>query len=212
MSSQEDSVKRLSSYRRVLYKLKSLGFIRVFSDNLADALGLSPAQVRKDFSIHGLTGNKKSGYVVSELLERLDVILGKNDVLKVAIVGCGKMGSALMNYNGFSGEGMKVVAGFDSTPSLIDPQARIPILDIDDMPDFIMKENVKIAILTVPESAAARTMDQLVSCGIRGILNFTPIPFKNTENCIVHNINIAIELENMFYFVKNLENKDLGKK
>ncbi len=205
MNGTKESVKRVSSYRRVLYKLKSLGFVKVFSDNLGDALGISPAQVRKDFSDFDLTGNKRGGYIVSDLLEKLNKILNKNELQKVIIVGCGKMGSALMNYQGFSGEGIKIAAGFDADPEKIDPEARVPILDLTDMADFVRKNKIKVAIMTVPETAAAKVFDTLESAGVKGILNFAPLLLKSTDKCVVNNINIALELENMFYFVNNSE-------
>ena len=108
-------INRLLKYRTVLQKMKALGFARVFSDNLADAVGVSPSLVRKDFSMFDLTGNKRGGYQLESLVEKLDAILGKDKKQKIIIVGCGKMGSALMNYNGFPRVKIRVVAGLSST-------------------------------------------------------------------------------------------------
>ncbi len=201
MNVSRDIITRLSHYRRVIFKLKSLGFQRVFSDNLADALGISAAQVRKDFSEFGITGNKKGGYQIQDIIGDLDRILGKDMLRKVVVVGCGRMGKTLMSYSGFSSEGIKVVAGFDSDPSNIDTQSRIPIMDILEMADYIRKEDIQIAILTVPEHAAPTVIEQLKDMGIRGILNFAPVQAHSTPTCEIRNINIALELENMFYFV-----------
>lgn len=201
MNVSRASITRLSNYRRVIFKLKSLGFQRVFSDNLADALGISSVQVRKDFSEFGLTGNKKGGYPISGILVDLDRILGKDMLRKVVVVGCGKMGKTLMGYSGFSGEGIKVVAGFDTDPVNIDPDGRIPILDIMEMSEYIKKEKIQIAILAVPEHAAPTAIEQLKNIGIKGILNFAPVQAHSTSSCEIRNINIALELENMFYFV-----------
>lgn len=203
LNHNQDVVKRLSNYRKVLYRLKSLGFVKVFSDNLGDALGISPTQIRKDFSSYSLTGNKRGGYIIDNLLENLNQILGKNDLQKVIVVGCGRMGSAIMNYSGFSEEGIKVVAGFDTSPAVINPEARIPVLDLSELQDFVEKEKVKVALLTVPAAAAVPVFDKLLSVHIEGVLNLTPIPLKSSEECIVHNINIVLELENLFYFIRN---------
>lgn len=205
MKVSEEIIRRLSNYRRVLYKLKSLGFIKVFSDNLGDALGISPTQVRKDFAMFKITGKKKGGYEVEEILQRLNTILGKDKIQNVVVVGCGKMGRALMNYNGFSAEGMKVIAAFDSDPSMIDPHARIPILDLAELPNITKEHGVKVAIMTVPESNAPQLIDALEGAGIKGILNFAPIELKSRGNCRIHNISILLELENMIYFVNNLD-------
>ena len=203
MNVNMDAIKRLSNYKNVLFKLKALGFVKAFSDNLGDAIGVSAAQVRKDFSQFGLSsGNKKGGYLVDELLDKLKELLGKGDIQKVIIVGCGKMGNAIMNYSGFSVEGMKVVAGFDTNPAIIDPSARIPIYDLSNLKDIVKKEKVYVAIMTVPEAAAAQVFDVLQCTGVRGVLNFAPFQLRSTEECIVHNINIALEIENMFYLVK----------
>lgn len=194
-------VERLSSYRNVLHKLKNLGFVRVFSDNLADALGISASQVRKDFSQFELKGNKRAGYQVDELIDRLSEILGKNEVQRIIIVGCGKIGMALMNYNRFSNEGIRVVAGFDTDPTVIAPNARIPIFDIAEVAKFVKDRQVQVAIMTVPESAAPQVYEQLVAAGIEGVLNFTPAQLRGTDRCITQNVNIEREIENLFYFV-----------
>ncbi|MDD3118640.1 MAG: redox-sensing transcriptional repressor Rex [Victivallales bacterium] len=208
MFSNSDPIRRLSNYRRVLCKLRALGFERFVSDNLGGALDISPAQVRKDFADYGLTGNKKGGYDVRDLIEKLNKILGKNELQKIIVVGCGGMGRTLMGYNGFSGEGMKVVAGFDSNPSLIDPRAIIPIYDINDMPEYIQKEKIELAIMTVPESAASKVSEVLKGCHIKGILNFAPIMLKSSEECIIRNINIIHEMENIIYFARKIGNED----
>ncbi len=206
MSSSREMVQRLSNYRSVLCKLKSLGFVKVFSDNLGDALGISSSQVRKDFSQFDLTGNKKGGYQVDGLIEKLNVILGKNTIQKIIVIGCGKIGTALMNYNGFSRESIKVAAGFDTDPTIINPRGLIPILDLGSLEEFVKEHDIKIAIITTPESGATRVHEILQESGIRGILNFTPVRLKDQPTCVVHNVNIEQEIENLFYFVKEMEN------
>jgi redox-sensing transcriptional repressor len=168
---------------------------------MADALGVSPALVRKDFSVFGLTGNKRGGYKVDDLLQRMNTILGKEDVQKVIIVGCGKIGTALMNYSGFARERICIVAGFDTNPDRLAPNAPIPVLGMDRLGDLLQKEHVQVAIMTVPEGAASSVADLLVAAGIKGILNFTPTILKGTDRMTVHNINIALEIENLFYLV-----------
>ncbi|MBP7275067.1 MAG: redox-sensing transcriptional repressor Rex [Kiritimatiellae bacterium] len=201
MQTTREMVMRLTRYRSVLEKLRSLGLIKVFSDNLADALGVSSALVRKDFSAFHLTGNKRGGYKVEDLLSRLNSILGKDAEQKVIIVGCGKIGTALMNYHGFSRERIRVVAGFDTNPDRLAPQAAIPVLDLARLKTVIQKENARVAVLAVPESAAPPAAEQLAEAGIKGILNFAPAMLKSGPNLVIQNINIASELENIFYLV-----------
>ncbi len=207
MNSSREMVQRLSNYRSVLCKLRTLGFVKVFSDNLGDALGISSSQVRKDFSQFELTGNKKGGYQVDQLISQLNVILGKNEIQKIIVVGCGKIGTALMNYNGFSRESIKVVAGFDTDPTIINPKGIIPILDLGDLKEFIQKNEIRIAIITTPESGTSRVQEILLEANINGILNFTPVRLKSSETCITHNVNIEQEIENLFYFVKEMDTK-----
>ncbi len=202
-NANREVIRRLSSYRKVLLKLRALGFKKVFSDNLGDALGVSASQVRKDFSVFHLTGNKKGGYLVDELIEKLNVILGKTGTQKIVIVGCGKLGTALMGHNGLIREGIKVIAGFDTDPAVIDENAQIPIYDMGKLADFVRQENIKIAVMTVPESAALHVFELLVDADIRGILNFTPAQLKATSSCVVHSVNLSLEIENLFFFAEN---------
>jgi len=201
----KDFISRLLKYKNVLNKLKSLGFARVFSDNLGDAIGVAPSQVRKDLSILKISGNKRGGYNVDKLKEELNMVLGGNNEKKAIIVGCGKIGTALIHYKKFSREGIQIVAGFDIDEHKVDPQHEPPIYHMDKLKDFINDNNIRIALITVTETAAATVLEDLMSLGIKGVLNFAPIQLRSTDTCIIHNINIELELENLFYFVNATE-------
>jgi redox-sensing transcriptional repressor len=205
MITNKNCVIRLSRYKNALYRLKSLGFIKVFSDNLADAVGVMPSQVRKDFSIFGISGNKRGGYQVDELIEKLNAILGKNVVQKVVIVGVGNIGTALMKYKGFEKEGIKISAAFDIDPSKQNIQGEIPILPLDELKPYIRDQKIKIGIIAVPDIAAQQAMDMLVQAGIKGVLNFAPISLRVAEDCVVNNVNLELELENVVYYVNTLD-------
>jgi redox-sensing transcriptional repressor len=192
---------RLSRYRNALRRLKSLGFVKVFSGNLADAAGVTSSQVRKDFSLFGITGNRRGGYNVDELVERIGRILGKNEIQKVVIVGMGNIGKALMRYRGFETGGIKVVAGFDNDPALYNASAETPILPLEDFREFVRVNGVRIAILAVPDMAAHQVSELMIAAGIRGILNFAPIQLHSAENVVIGSINLEVELENLIYFV-----------
>ena len=195
-----NTILRVSEYRRILSKLKSLGFEQVFSDHLASALDISPALVRKDFSDFNLCGNRKSGYSVDYLIDKLNAILRKDKTEKVIVVGCGGIGRAMMHYNPFSGEGIRIVRGFDSNPGLHNNDPGIPVHDMSMLEYFISREKIKTAILAVPESSAADVANLLISLGIRGILNLSPVTLKEHDNCAIRNINFLHEMENVIYF------------
>jgi len=201
---------RLSRYRNALHRLKTLKFVRVYSDNLADALGLTSSQVRKDFSLFGISGNKRGGYDIDNLIEKLNSILGKNELQKVVLVGVGNIGNALLKYAGFEKEGIKIVAGFDIDPAKVNSASGVPVLAIDDLRDFVRNNAVRIGILAVPDIAAQQVADIMFGAGIKGILNFAPISLKAAEDCVVNNVNLEHELENVIYFV-NVQTKGKAK-
>ena len=204
-----NTIIRFSQYKNALNRLRKLGFTRVFSDNLADATGISAPQIRKDFSHQHIKGSKKGGYLLQKLLDNITTFLGNNTEQKVIVAGVGKMGSALMNYPGFKREGMKIVAGFDNKPEKWDRESEIPTLPASEMADYIKKHSIKNAVLTVPDYAAQQTYEQMVAAGVRGILNFAPINLKSTDEIIVSNVNLASELESIIYFTNAVS--DSGK-
>lgn len=201
MITAKNCVIRLSRYKSALNRLKTLGFVKVFSDNLADAVGATSSQVRKDFSIFGISGSKRGGYKIDELIEKISNILGKNEVQKVIIAGAGNIGTALMKYKGFEKEGMKIVAGFEMDASKVNREIDIPVLPIEELKGFVLDNSIKIGIMAVPDIAAPGVLDIMLEAGIKGILNFAPIRLKVPEDCVINNVNIESELENVIYYV-----------
>ncbi len=201
MITNKNCIIRLSRYRNALVRFKALGFIKIFSDYLADAVDGTSAQVRKDFSLFGISGNKRGGYQIDALIGKLNIILGKNEIEKVVLVGAGQLGSALIRYKSFEKEGIKIVAAFDIDPAKINAKASTPVLRIDELTKYIQKNAIRIAILSVPDIAAQQTLDILIKAGIKGVLNFAPIAIKGSNDCIINNVNLAVELENLIYFV-----------
>ncbi len=195
---------RLSRYKNALYRLKSLGFVKVFSDNLADAVGVTSSQVRKDFSIFGISGSKRGGYQIDSLIERLNQLLGKNQTQKVIVVGVGNIGTALIKYRGFEKEGIKIVACFDIDPLRYNRDSLIPVLPLEELKDYVRVNNIKIGIIAVPDIAAQQVLDIMISAGIKGVLNFAPIRLRTIEDVVINNVNLELELENVIYFVSTL--------
>lgn len=203
---RKDFMLRLMKYKRVLIQLRSLGLERVFSNNLGDAIGISAALVRKDLARIEMQGNRRGGYSIDSMLERLNRLLGGTEAQEAILVGCGNLGRALLNHEAFYKEGIKLVAGFDILPPSTDIGG-VPIYDIEKLEEFIEERHVKVALLTVPAAAAADVRDSLLGGGIRGILNFAPMELKCTGDCVIHNVNIGLEIENLFFLVNSLEDR-----
>lgn len=205
MKTGKQSVIRLAQYKNVLHRLKAMGIVKVFSDNLADATGVTSAQVRKDFSQFAISGNKRSGYHIDELLVALSRILGKDQVQEIVLAGVGNIGTALLNYRGFEKENIRIIAAFDIDPAKIEEPRQIPIMPLEEMKAFIKERSVKVGIISVPDSAAQQVFDLMADAGIKGVLNFAPIHLKGREGIIIEYLNLGIELEKIIYFVNTAE-------
>ncbi len=199
------NISRLSRYRKALFRFRDLGFVKVFSDTLGEAVGVTSAQVRKDFSLFGISGNKRGGYQIEELIDRLQHILGKDQIQDVIVAGVGNIGSALIKYNEFEKEGIRIVAGFDIDPTKIHKKEKVPVYHLEKLSDFVRDNHIKVGILCVPDIAAQEVCDLMVGGGITGILNFAPIRLKRTEEVVINNMNVQMELENVIYFVNAIE-------
>ena len=199
---------RITRYYRVLNRLRTIGLEKVFAHNLADAAGVSPAIVRKDFSQLAIHGQKRGGYEITDLIGVLGSLLGKGDPQNCIIVGCGRIGKALIHYTGFEPDGIRIVAGFDNDPNVYtDSSSPIPLYSLNRLDEIVSALKVKVAVITVPEVAAQESYDRLLKAGVRGILNFSPVTLKPVPQedgtvVVVHNINIALELEQIFYELK----------
>lgn len=201
MPSSHEIVERLSRYRAVLRRLKALGLVRLFSDNLGDAAGVSASQVRKDFQTFGIHGVRRGGYRIDELATRFDELLGADGPMHVAVVGCGHIGGALMRTYGVARDGVSIVAGFDVDPAVVNPSGSPPILDGRELTAFVRQQGIRVVIVAVPEQAVAGVVEQLRGTGVRGILNFAPVPLRDSDTWIVHNIDIRMEIEKLFHHI-----------
>ena len=203
-----DMLTRITRYYRALNRLRAIGLEKVFAHNLADAAGVNAVIVRKDFSLLGIHGQKRGGYDILPLVEKLGELLGKGESQNVIIVGCGRIGKALMHYSGFEPDGIRIVAGFDTDPLVYsDASHPIPLYPMSRLEEVIEALDVKIAIITVPENAAADCFQKLIDANIKGVLNFSPVTLKSQNvdgvlRPVVHNINIALELEQIFYEIQ----------
>ena len=197
------TIYRLSIYLRCLARLRENGLGTVSSEALAQAAGVKPAQLRKDLAYFGTFGTRGLGYDVAELSGKIADELGTSSLQPVILVGVGNLGLALLSYRGFEKEGFEIVAAFDADPQRKrDKDIKQPILGMGELRPFVAKHGVKMAVLTVPAAVAQAVANQLIEAGVTGILNFSPIVLAVPEDVMVNNVNLAIELENLSYFIQ----------
>src|SRR5207253_2540451 len=198
------AIYRLSLYLRCLHRLKANAIRTVSSDALAAAAGVKPTQLRKDLTYFGQFGTRGLGYDVEQLAKMITDLLGTNSLQPVILVGVGNLGMALLSYRGFEQEGFEIVAAFDlDLERKRDKKVSQPIYGMDNLAAFVRDHRTKMAILTVPATAAQEVTNILLEAGITGILNFAPIVLQVPEEVMVNNVNLAIELENLSYFIQN---------
>ena len=197
------TIYRLSIYLRCLARLRENSIGTVSSEALAKAAGVKPTQLRKDLAYFGTFGTRGLGYDVAELSRKIAEELGTSSLQPVILVGVGNLGLALLSYRGFEKEGFEIIAAFDAEPRRQrDKKIKQPVIGMGQLPEFIREHNVKMAILSVPAAVAQAVANSLVESGIMGILNFAPIVLTVPEDVMVNNVNLAIELENLSYFIQ----------
>ena len=198
------AIYRLSVYLRCLHRLKANAIRTVSSDALAAAAGVKPTQLRKDLTYFGQFGTRGLGYDVEQLARMITDLLGTNSLQPVILVGVGNLGQALLSYRGFEREGFEIIAAFDVDPDRKrEKPITQPVCDMDKLPALVRERGVRMAILSVPAVVAQEVTNQIVEAGITGILNFAPIVLQVPEEVTVNNVNLAIELENLSYFIQD---------
>lgn len=205
----EATIRRLSRYSRCLENLMRRGEKVVSSAQLAAHCGVNAAQVRKDLAYFGEFGIRGVGYYAVELMQDIKRILGLNKEWRMAIVGIGNLGSALLLYKDFLKQNYKIVAAFDIDPPRVIGRVSeqlgkpIEILHPDRMKDVVRERDVEVGIITTPASEAQVVADQMVRAGIRGILNFAPAQIHIPEGFIVKNVFFTTVLDNLAYLLSS---------
>ena len=197
------TIYRLSIYLRCLARLHENGIETVSSEALAKAAGVKSTQLRKDLAYFGTFGTRGLGYAVTELYKKIADELGTSRLQPVILVGVGNLGLALLSYRGFEKEGFEIIAAFDAEPKRKrNKELKQPIFGMEQLPEFVRDRRVKMAILAVPVAVAQEVTNGLVGAGITGILNFATIMLEVPDEISVNNVNLAIELENLSYFIQ----------
>lgn len=205
----DSAIRRLSIYLRVLGGLEREGKGTVSSQVLADRAGTTAAQVRKDLSLFGSFGKRGLGYLVATLRDELRGILGVSRTWRVALVGIGRMGAALLEYPHFRARGFEFVAVYDSDPEKVG--SRRGMLRVEDarvLEESLRETGVEIVVLTVPAGAAQEVADAAVRAGVRGIMNFAPVALKVPPGVRVNAVRLTVELEVLSFSLGSVAARD----
>jgi redox-sensing transcriptional repressor len=200
----DSTVRRLSLYLRFLEQATTQGRATISSGELAKLGGTTSAQVRKDLSFFGSFGKRGLGYAVPELAIKIQGILGLKRAYRVVLVGAGKMGGALVQYQGFRQRGFNIVAIYDQDARKIGSRWNgLVVRDVKHLEPDLKKEPIDIAIVATPADSAQEVVDRLVRSGVRAILNFAPVPLAVPIGVEVKTVNMALELETLSYALAN---------
>ncbi len=193
---------RLPIYLRALTHLLGEGQEVTASADLAERLGISAAQIRKDLSHFGEFGKQGMGYDIAHLREQLKRILQVERMWDMALVGAGDLGHAIAHYSGFEGRGFRVACVFDNSPQKIGRRlGRFEICDVASMPEKLQELGIMIAIVAVPAGAAQAVVSNLVKGGVRAILNYAPITVATPPGVHVQYTDPVTHLQRMTFYL-----------
>jgi redox-sensing transcriptional repressor len=197
----DETIRRLPIYLRGLLFSSEQGQENISSRDLADFLGVTSWQIRKDFSYFGDFGTRGVGYNTKNLAKQIKKILKLNVVRKVALVGAGNLGSAVLAYRGFRTYGLEVAAVFDTNAEKIGKKIEDVVIEDASNLGTLKSRKIDLAIITVPREAAQETADALVEAGVTGILNFSPCYITVPKRVKVITIDIAMDLARLPYYM-----------
>ena len=195
---------RLSVYLRCLNALCAAEIKTISSQALAEQFNLNSAQIRKDLGYFGEFGVRGVGYYVDDLRDHITKILGLNRPHRVGIVGAGRLGTALANYNGFGRSNFTVVALFDNDDQKIGRRigdAKILVSDVQQLPKIIHDEGIDVMVIAVPARAAQKVLNLVMSAGIKAVLNFAPATLNSRRGVKVKTVDLTTSLESLSYFL-----------
>ncbi len=199
-------IHRLPMYARALTLLQAEGRDVISSLELGQELGVTPAQIRKDLSYFGRFGKQGRGYNVQQLIDRLRSILGLDREWRLALVGVGRLGQAILGYGGFSPQGFKVIRAFDSDPNRIGQMLDgVRVESVTNLEQSLRQTSVDIGIVAVPATSAQHVIDVLVASGVHSILNYAPIVNRAPSGVHLRQIDPVLELQSMTYYLKQHE-------
>ncbi|MBA3356650.1 MAG: redox-sensing transcriptional repressor Rex [Pyrinomonadaceae bacterium] len=200
----ELTTNRLSVYLRCLNTLSAAGIKTISSQELAEQFNLNSAQIRKDLGYFGEFGVRGVGYFVGELQANITRILGLDNPHRVAIIGAGRLGTALANYHGFEKSNFTVVALFDNDVSKIGQclgSGEVLVHDVKKIARIVKEQGVDVAVIAVPARAAQRVLNQVMAAGVKAVLNFAPASLSARLGVKVKTVDLTTSLESLSYFL-----------
>ena len=197
-------VSRLSLYLREIQHLVAAGHATTSSGTLGRQLGFTDAQVRRDLAYFGHFGQPGVGYRCDELIAAIRSILGTDRTWKVAMIGVGNLGQALLGYKGFGSQGFTIVAAFDVDQAKTNRKVEgVPVFPLTDLNTVIREQGIELGLVAVPAAAAQQAADRLVAAGVSGILNFAPVTLNLPPEVSHVGVDLATELEQLCFSVAN---------
>lgn len=206
MAISSNAISRLSLYRTALDRIRKYGAQKVYSCDIADILGVTAVQVRKDFSTFKFTGRKKVGYLVNQLIDGIDVLLRKNDPPRAVLCGCGPALEFLLEEVALHAGAFPIAAAFDASDAKTayrEKRPDFPFFKLSTMTNYVSENGIKVGIIAALDKAAQRLFDMLVLGGVQGVLNLSNAELKSPKYCIVRSISVLREFERIVYLVSN---------
>ena len=199
----ELTTNRLSVYLRCLNELATAGIKTVSSQELAEQFNLNSAQIRKDLGYFGEFGVRGTGYFIEDLRTHLTKILGLDQKHRVGIIGAGRLGRALANYNGLEKSAFTAVALFDNDTSKIGERTRsgVEVFDVKQIAKVVQDKGIDVAVIAVPARIAQKVLNQVMAAGVKAILNFAPAPLTSRLGVKVKTVDLTTSLESLSYFL-----------
>lgn len=202
----DQTINRLPIYLRCLYRAQTAGMPVINSLGLSQMAGTNAAQVRKDLSHLGELGTRGIGYDVDELIGHISQVLGLTESRRVAIVGFGRLGGALLSYAGFRERGFDIVAVFDADHAKVGmPAGNLRVRSMHELERAIEELDIEIVLVAVPAVAAQDVADRVIEAGVHAILNFAPVILEVPDDVKVRPVDLSVELQVLSFHLARAE-------
>lgn len=197
-------IRRLPIYVRTLRSLCEQEVASASSEQLAELIGVTAAQIRRDLSYFGKFGKQGKGYDTRQLVQAISAILKLDRQWPVALAGLGNLGRAIANYRGFAPSSFAITALFDRNPAHVGQEiGGMEIQPMNELPGFMRAEGIDIGIIATPKVHAQETADLMVEGGVQAILNYAPVILKVPEGITVREIDPVSALQSMTYYIRD---------